>query len=487
VREVPVLARPAAPFGRLLPPDQLAEFTNTMDLARQQLAGRTVWHVNSTEEGGGVAEMLQSVLGYAADSGIRIRWLVIEADAAFFDVTKRLHHLLHGSPGDHGSLGHAERHIYESALAAEADQLAGLVKPGDPVVLHDPQTLGLAPALVAAGARVVWSCHIGADEANEYSRAAWQFLDRYTASPDYQVFSRPQYAWENLDRSQIKIIPPCIDAFTAKNQPLSGASAAAILDAAAVVPARTLTAAPTFIGRDQTTGRVLTRADMIEDNPVPGTARIVTQISRWDPLKDPLGVLSGFCSHGPPDSDVHFMLAGPDPNSIADDPDSRQTLAELRAARDALDPQARRRTHIACLPMRDLDENAAIVNALQRRADIVVQKSLAEGFGLTVAEAMWKARPTVASRVGGIQDQIESGVSGMLVEPSDLAQFGAAITTLLAEPDTADAMGSAAQARVCREYLAPRYLHRSFRLILDLVRGRARAAEHSGGADRDPT
>ena len=467
--EIPIIARPVERFAELLDSETMSEFTATMDLARQRLAGRTVWHVNSTAEGGGVAGMLQSVLSYAADSEIDVRWLVIEADAAFFDVTKRLHHLLHGSPGDGGPLGPTERHVYESTVAAEADRLAGLISPGDPVVLHDPQTLGLAPALAAAGAQVVWSCHIGTDEANEHSRAAWQFLDRYAESTNHQVFSRPQYAWENLDRSQITIIPPCIDAFTAKNQPLTDANAAAILDAAAVIRSPTADITPTFARPDQSTGRVSARAGMIEDNPMPETACIVTQISRWDPLKDPLGVLTGFCGHGPPDSDVHLVLAGPDPDSITDDPEGQQTLAELRVAWGGLHPQSRRRVHIACLPMRDLDENAAIVNALQRQADIVVQKSLAEGFGLTVAEAMWKARPTIASRVGGIQDQIEPDVSGVLVEPSNLAQFGAAITSLLDDPATAASMGTAAHARVCQEYLAPRYLARSFRLLLRVL------------------
>src|SRR5215475_6419524 len=254
VDEIPIIARPVERFAELLDSETMSEFTATMDLARQRLAGRTVWHVNSTAEGGGVAEMLQSVLSYAADSEIDVRWLVIEADAAFFDVTKRLHHLLHGSPGDGGPLGPTERHVYESTLAAEAGRLAGLISPGDPVVLHDPQTLGLAPALAAAGAQVVWSCHIGTDEANEHSRAAWQFLDRYADSTNYQVFSRPEYAWENLDRSRITIIPPCIDAFTAKNQPLTHANAAAILDAAAVIPLPTADVTPTFTRPDQTTG-----------------------------------------------------------------------------------------------------------------------------------------------------------------------------------------------------------------------------------------
>ena len=199
---------PVAPFGQLLQRDQLSEFEATMGLARQQLTGRTVWHVNSTAEGGGVAEMLQSVLGYAADSGIRVRWLVIEADVAFFEGHQAPSPSLARQPRRPGPLTDTERQVYEAALAAEAERLTAIIRPGDPVVLHDPQTLGLAPARSAAGARLVWSCHIGADQANEHTRAAWRFLARYTASTDYQVFSRPHYAWESIDPSPIRVIPP---------------------------------------------------------------------------------------------------------------------------------------------------------------------------------------------------------------------------------------------------------------------------------------
>lgn len=285
---------------------------------------------------------------------------------------------------------------------------------------------------------------------------------------EYQIFSRPQYVWEGLDPSRVAIIPPCIDAFSAKNQPLDDGTVTSILDAAGLLPARSAAVAG-FTRIDETTGRVATRAGMIEDAPLPTTAQVIAQVSRWDPLKDHVGVMTGFCDYVPPDDGIHLVLAGPDPESVADDPEGQQTLAELRAARDGLHPECRRRVHIACLPMDDVDENAAIVNALQRRADVIVQKSLAEGFGLTVAEAMWKGRPTVASRVGGIQDQIEPEVSGVLIEPSDLAGLGAAVTTLLEDEETATALGQAARARVCEEYLAPRHLERQFRLLLDVV------------------
>jgi len=243
---------------------------------------------------------------------------------------------------------------------------------------------------------------------------------------------------------------------------LDDVSVAAILDAAALIPTRTDSAHAAFTRHDQTTGRVTNRASMIEDAPLPSSARLVAQISRWDPLKDHLGVLTGFCTHGP--TDAHLVLAGPDPHAISDDPESQQTLTELHAARNALDPASRRRVHLACLPMSDLDENAAIVNALQRRADVVVQKSLAEGFGLTVAEAMWKSRPTIGSRVGGIQDQIEADLSGLLIDPTDLAQFGAALTMLLRDQAAATTLGQAAHQRVCSEYLAPHHLERVLRL-----------------------
>jgi trehalose synthase len=203
---------------------------------------------------------------------------------------------------------------------------------------------------------------------------------------------------------------------------------------------------------------------MIEKAPPPDAAPIVTQVSRWDPLKDHAGVMEAFC-HVPADLGAHLILAGPAPDGICDDPGSEAVLADLHDAWLGLDRDQQERIHLACLPMADVEENAAVVNALQRRSDIVVQKSLAEGFGLTVAEAMWKAKPTIGSRVGGIQDQIAHGQSGVLTDADDLPGLGDAITALLRAPDNAARIGRAAHERVRDEYLAPCYLARYLRLI----------------------
>src|SRR5262249_8152051 len=150
-------------------------------------------------------------------------------------------------------------------------------------------------------------------------------------------------------------------------------------------------------------------------------------------------------------TDAHLLLVGPSTESVADDPEGAAVLAAVRRAWRALPPEIRRRAHLASLPMDDGAENAAIVNALQRHADVVVQKSLAEGFGLTVAEAMWKSRPMVASGIGGIEDQIVDGESGLLIsDPRDLTSFADAVRTLLSDRDAASRIGAAAHERIRR-------------------------------------
>jgi trehalose synthase len=161
----------------------------------------------------------------------------------------------------------------------------------------------------------------------------------------------------------------------------------------------------------------------------------------------------------PADTGAHLVLAGPAVASVTDDPEGGLVFAEARTLRNRLDPEARSRVHLAALPMEDPEENAIIVNALQRHATIIVQKSLAEGFGLTVAEAMWKARPVVASRIGGIQSQIVDGDSGVLLDdPRDLEAFAAAITELLRDSTRATKIGERARARVRDQFTSPRSL-----------------------------
>ena len=186
---------------------------------------------------------------------------------------------------------------------------------------------------------------------------------------------------------------------------------------------------------------------------------VVLQISRWDSLKDPLGVIRGFADHVPAGTDAHLVCAGPAVTSVTDDPEGGLVLSEANALRESLDAQARSRVHLAAIPMEDPEENAIIVNALQRHATVIAQKSLAEGFGLTVAEAMWKARPVVASRIGGIQSQIVDGESGVLLDdPRDLEAFGAAITDLLLDRPRATKIGERARERVRDEFTSPRSL-----------------------------
>jgi trehalose synthase len=171
------------------------------------------------------------------------------------------------------------------------------------------------------------------------------------------------------------------------------------------------------------------------------------------------------------DLDAHLILAGPSPASIADDPEGSQTFEELRRSWSGLRADVRRRVHIASLPMADIDENAAIVNALQWRSDVVIQNSLAEGFGLTVAEAMWKGTPTIASAVGGIQDQIDDGVSGILLRrPGEADELGRAITRILSDRPLASRLGRAGHKSVRDRYLAPYYLIRVLGLIEQVQR-----------------
>jgi trehalose synthase len=238
--------------------------------------------------------------------------------------------------------------------------------------------------------------------------------------------------------------------------PFTGVTA--VLRAAGLGADHQHAARATFERLDGSVGQVRRAASRIEESELALDVPLVVQVSRWDRLKDPLGVIEGFVEHVGDDEEPHLLLAGPDVAGVADDPEGAEVFAECERAWTELPPAARRRVHLALLPMEDADENAVIVNALQRRADVVVQKSLAEGFGLTVSEAMWKARPVVASDVGGIRDQIEEGVSGMLVEPRDLRAFGRQVRALLDDPYRAERIGVAAQARVRERFLGPRHL-----------------------------
>jgi trehalose synthase len=466
ISDVPVPAVSLERFRALLG-DRFTELEDATRTARELFAGRVIWHVNSTARGGGVAEMLQSLLAYARGAGVDVRWVTISGNAPFFAVTKRIHNNLHGSPGDGGALGEAERKTYEDALAASSAALAERIRPDDIVYLHDPQTAGLTPLARGEGMDVIWRCHVGVDHPNELARRAWGFLTPYVEAASAYVFSRREFVWDGLDEEKLWIVPPSIDAFSAKNQDLDPDAVSSIL--ATIGLTADGGGLPVFRRQDGSQGRVDRRAQLAQDGPLPADAPVVAQVSRWDRLKDPAGVLRSFAQLRHPSA--HLVLAGPSVAEVADDPEGAEVLAEVEAIRGSLPDEVRSRTHLASLPMEDVEENAAMVNAIQRHADVVLQKSLAEGFGLTVAEAMWKARPVVAGRVGGIQDQVVDGVSGLLVDdPADLPAVAAAIDGLLSDPDRAQAIGEAARQRVLDEFLGSRHLVQYMNLIQAMLR-----------------
>jgi len=463
---VEVGQQPIERFRELLDGD-FDQLTAAAGIARRTFEGRTIWQVNSTKSGGGVAEMLQSYLPTASDAGVDMRWLVLHERAEFFELTKRIHNLLHGFPGDGGLLGKEEIQLYEETTAKSGASLGEIIKAGDIVFLHDPQTAGLIPAVKAVGATVLWRCHIGVDRHNPCVDSAIEFLAPYVEQADVCVFSRQEYAWDCLPDDRTYIMFPAIDPFSPKNQALSEQVVSDILvtigaEAGAIPPP------PEFVRLDGSTGVVERSAEFLQTAPIPKKAPLIAQVSRWDTLKDHGGLLTAFAQFAP-GNDAHLALIGPASAGVSDDPEGEGVYADLQEQWTDLDDDVKDRVHIINLPMDDLEENAAMVNALQRRADILVQKSLAEGFGLTVAEGMWKGRPMVASAVGGIKDQIVDGESGILIEdPTNLSAFAEAFESLFSDPEFAGRMGEAAHARVARNFLSLPRLVDYAQLIVDI-------------------
>ena len=465
-----VSAPPLSPkrFEAVLEPDDWAEFSHTLASSSALLDGRAVWNVNSTAQGGGVSEMLRPFTSYSRGAGLDMRWTVIDGTPDFFAVTKRLHNFLHGEPGDGGELGERERKVYEAVTLDNAEELAVTVRPHDIVLLHDPQTAGLLSRLKGCGAVVIWRCHVGAEQPNELVDAAWDFLKPYLEEADACVFSRHAYvpAWAVNRRTMV--IQPSIDVFSPKNQDMDDVTTRAILGHVGLLGGGAPQGATaTFTRYDGSPGRVDRCCDIISTGPPPGVdTPLVTQVSRWDRLKDPVGVMLGFAGHVCDGTEAHLVLAGPNVSGVADDPEGAAAFDEVTEKWRTLPHEQRTRVHLACLPMVDIDENAAIVNALQRHSAIVVQKSVQEGFGLTVAEAMWKSRAVVATAVGGIRDQVTDGETGVLLDdPHDLRRFGGAVKALLDDPVRRERLGRNAREHVRKNFLINRHARQYFELV----------------------
>ena len=404
--------------------------------------------------------MLRSLLPYALGTGFDAHWIVIGGSPQFFAVTKELHNQLHGH--QRNMLGEDAQATYESTLADQATALAARTRPGDVVILHDPQTAALVEPLQNAGAIVIWRSHIGTDSFTPVVRSAWDFLLPHVRAADAFVFSRAQFVPPELEDAHLHFIAPSIDPTATKHASMPMATVAAILEHTGLVqPNGESWERPRFARRGGSQDIVRRRAEVVRYGPAPRLEvdPLVLHIARWDRLKDPVGVLRGFAEFVLSDLDVHLVIAGPSHGSVADDPEADEVFEEVVQAWRDLPPLARSRIELAVLPTEDLDENAAIVNALQRASAVVVKKSLEEGFGLGVMEAMWKRRPVVGSRVGGIQEQIEHGRSGLLIDdPQDLETFGSAVKEVLLDHAAARRLGACAQSRVRARFLHDRHL-----------------------------
>ncbi|HZT68003.1 MAG TPA: glycosyltransferase [Acidimicrobiales bacterium] len=469
LRDVDVPVLPLDRFRPLVGEERYADLQATARLTREAVRGRTVWTLNSTAAGGGVAEMLRVLVGYGLGTGLHVRWQAISGDEPFYAITKRIHNRIHGSPGDEGGLGPAEANHYRSVSEENATAFLGEARPGDVAILHDPQTAGMSRPLAEAGVHVVWRCHIGADLSNRWTEEAWRFLLPELRAAQAFVFSRQAYVPAELSTARVSVIPPSIDPFSPKNYDMSSEAVAAVLQAIGVlggppdVPA-------TFARFDGTQGTVARRATIIgEDHGLDPSQPLVVQVSRWDRLKDMAGVMAGFAEGVAERSDAHLVLVGPAVDGVADDPEGAEVLAECASAWHRLRRQQRRAISLVTLPMDDVDENAAMVNALQRQATVIVQKSLFEGFGLTVSEGMWKAKPVVASAVGGIVDQIAAGTGVLLDDPTDLEQFADVLVDLLRRPEDAIGIGDRARRHVIHHFLGDRHLLQLARLIGELL------------------
>ena len=334
------------------------------------------------------------------------------------------------------------------------------------MLLHDPQTVGMAEALARAGARVVWRCHVGREGSNEWTDDAWSFLRPHLEACEAYVFSLRQYIPPWLDETRARVIPPSIDPFSPKNQEMTEIDVTRTLGRIGLL--RT--------GGSEAPGAFTRRGRNGWARRAPGVDRVRRAVGarrRLGPPGFPMGPVEG---HGgrngglrsefvAAEANAHLALVGPSVAEISDDPEGAQVFAECVTAWQSLPPSTRRHISLITLPMEDIDENAAMVNALQRHATVIVQKSLEEGFGLTVAEGMWKARAVVASRVGGIVEQIAPGTGVLLDDPSDLSAFGEMLAELLARPDQIAELGARARQHVLDGYVGDKHLLRYAQLV----------------------
>ncbi len=367
----------------------------------EPLAGLQVQHINSTKHGGGVAEILRSLIPMLGGLGIRADWHTLAAPTPFYEITKRMHNMLQGASG---ALQDADWRYYQDVVIGNAHLVD---RRADVIVVHDPQPVALVSGR-GDGRRWLWRCHLDLSDTNG---GVWDAIAPYVNAYDHVIFSLAEYAQPVETASAF--VMPAIDPFTIKNRPMAESAAKACF----------------------------------EQYGIPTNRPIVTQISRFDPWKDPMGVMHA-ARIAQREVDFTLVLLG---NLADDDPEGARMFSELVKLQDE-------RAMVL-----DKGDDAKLVNALQSWADVVVQKSTREGFGLTVTEAMWKARPVVAGRVGGIVHQITDGENGFLVD--SVEDTAARIVELLKDPELARRLGREARDTVRRRFLITTLLEQELELL----------------------
>lgn len=423
---------------------------------------RTVWMVNSTAKGGGVAEMLPRLVDILNQLGIRTRWLVIGVDEPeFFKLTKRIHNLIHGE-GD-PTLSEADRELYEKVSRDLAEGLEAFVSREDILIVHDPQPLAMgALGAQKIGCRAIWRCHIGLDENPPATRMIWRFLEPYIRAYDHAVFSTPEYIPSYL-AGRASIVEPAIDPLGHKNRDLSPHQLVGVLCNAGLKSETEPIVSPSFQQQAQRLQPDGTWVKAEDDGQIGLLYRpIITQISRWDRLKGFEPLLEGFIhlkQHADSMAEstlqrrrieiMRLVLAGPDPTSVQDDPEATDVLNDIISRYKALPEPMQRDVAILSLPMASTKENALMVNALQRCSTVVVQNSIREGFGLTATEAMWKRVPVIGTTACGLRHQIRSGIDGIIIhDPKDPAEIAKRLNTLTSDPDLRMTLARNARQRV---------------------------------------
>lgn len=389
------------------------ESLEELALLARPLEGRTILHVNSTAVGGGVAEILNRMTPLMRELGLDARWEVIKGGEDFYAVTKKFHNALHG---DVQEITRKDYQVYEDTID---ENLAGMKLDAEFLIIHDPQPAALVKSRKSRHNHWLWRCHI---DMSRPCCGVWEFLQPFVETYDACVFSAPSFA-RSLSIPQY-LISPSIDPLSDKNRELSADEMARV-------------------------------AERLR---IPGDKPLVTQVSRFDRLKDPVGVIEAFLM-AKPYVDARLLLVG---GTADDDPEGAEVLAEAKEKAGG-DPDIL----VLCLPPTSHLE----INAIQRMSAVILQKSLREGFGLTVAEALWKGKPVIAGAVGGIPLQITHRQSGILVHSVEGAAYW--LKQLLNESSFARKLGENGRAHVQQNFLITRNLRDYLLLLLAAQNGHA--------------